>query len=56
MTTQATRLRCPDGARRLDQPLGIDVAHHGQDRCSLPGGDRGSVLQKRAQLEALEQP
>lgn len=20
------------------EPLGIDVAHHGQDRCSLPGG------------------
>ena len=44
--------------RAADQIWATNITISGciKDSSSLTGGDRGSVLQKRAQLEALEQP
>ena len=50
----------PGGCLRGDdRGSGLCDRHHlhpATEGIPLPGGDRGSVLQERAQLEALEQP
>ena len=47
----------PQAGQGSDPDLGDRYhLHPVTERIPLPGGDRGSVLQKRAQLEALQQP
>ena len=39
----------------MDKVWTTDIAFIPAERVPIPGGDRGSVLQELAQLEALEQ-
>jgi len=40
----------------VDQAWATDITyHHAAEKIALTGGDRGCVLQERAQLAALEQ-